>query len=264
MEGLLAGKVALVSGIGPGMGSDISKLFAEHGASLVLGARTVERCEALAAELEEAGTKALAVRLDITDPASCQAAVDVAVERFGRIDVLVNNAFHDGNFKRFIDSDLDTWRVTSDVNLWGTLGLTQAVARQMREQGDGGKVVMINSMSSVRVEERFGAYTASKAALAAATKILAVELGARGIRVNGIHPGYIWGDSVELYFEHLARRKGITPEEQYSEVASETALGYLPPPSEIAEAVVFFASDMSKPITGQALGVNAGHWFQGF
>ncbi|HEX2562723.1 MAG TPA: SDR family oxidoreductase, partial [Acidimicrobiales bacterium] len=69
---------------------------------------------------------------------------------------------------------------------------------------------------------------------------------------------------VAVYFEHLARQKGITPDEQYAEVASETALGYLPPSSEIAEAVVFFASDMSKPITGQALGVNAGHWLQGF
>jgi NAD(P)-dependent dehydrogenase (short-subunit alcohol dehydrogenase family) len=119
-------------------------------------------------------------------------------------------------------------------------------------------------MSAVRMRPRFGAYTASKAALAAATKILAVELGAQGIRVNGIHPGYIWGESVAMYFEHLARQKGITADEQYAEVASETALGYLPPSSEIAEAVVFFASDMSRPITGQALGVNAGHWLQGF
>jgi NAD(P)-dependent dehydrogenase (short-subunit alcohol dehydrogenase family) len=94
--------------------------------------------------------------------------------------------------------------------------------------------------------------------------VLAAELGEHGVRVNGVHPGYIWGDSVEMYFDHLARKKGITPEEQYREVAAETALGYLPPSAEIAEAVVFFASDMSRPVTGQALGVNAGHWFQGF
>jgi NAD(P)-dependent dehydrogenase (short-subunit alcohol dehydrogenase family) len=119
-------------------------------------------------------------------------------------------------------------------------------------------------MSAVRIRPRFGAYTASKAALAAATKILAAELGEHGIRVNGVHPGYIWGDSVEAYFEHLARRKGITAEEQYREVAGETALGYLPPSNEIAQAVLFFASDMSRPVTGQALGVNAGQWFQGF
>ena len=96
------------------------------------------------------------------------------------------------------------------------------------------------------------------------TKTLAAELGAHGVRVNAVHPGFIWGDSVAAYFDHLAAKRGITPEEQYQEVAAETALGYLPHSSEIAEAVLFLASDMSKPVTGQALGVNAGQWFQGF
>jgi NAD(P)-dependent dehydrogenase (short-subunit alcohol dehydrogenase family) len=150
-----------------------------------------------------------------------------------------------------------------DVNFFGTLQLTQAVAAAMAARGDG-RIVMINTKSTVRIRPRYGAYTASKAALAAITKTLAAELGPHGVRVNGVHPGYIWGESVEAYFEHLAGRKGISPEEQYREVASETALGYLPPSAEIAEAVVFFASDMSRPITGQALGVNAGQWFQGF
>ena len=87
---------------------------------------------------------------------------------------------------------------------------------------------MVNSMSAVRIQERFGAYAASKAALAAATKTLAMELGRFGIRVNGVHPGYIWGDSVERYFHYQADRRGITFEELYDEVAAETALGYLP------------------------------------
>jgi NAD(P)-dependent dehydrogenase (short-subunit alcohol dehydrogenase family) len=260
---LLDGKVALVSGAGPGLGRDIALACARHGAIVAVGARTEDNVEAIAAEIGGLGAKALAFPLDICDADSCRGAVERVVATFGGLDVLVNNAFHAGDRTHFVDADLDDWRRTMDVNLFGTLQLTQACVAPMAERGDG-RVVMVNSMSAVRMRPRFGAYTASKAALAAATKILAVELGARGIRVNGIHPGYIWGDSVELYFEHLARRKGITPEEQYSEVASETALGYLPPPSEIAEAVVFFASDMSKPITGQALGVNAGHWFQGF
>jgi NAD(P)-dependent dehydrogenase (short-subunit alcohol dehydrogenase family) len=264
VNGLVHGKVALVSGIGPGMGRDISLLLAEHGADLALGARTVEKCEAVAGEVSEHGRDALALRLDITDPASCQAAVDATVERFGRIDILVNNAFHDGDFSRFIDADFDSWRTTMDVNLWGTLQLTQLVARQMREQGDGGRIVMVNSMSAVRAQDRFGAYMASKAALAAATKSLAKELGRFGIRVNGVHPGYIWGDSVEQYFRYQADKRGITFEERYAETAAETALGYLPHSSEIAGAVVFLASDLAKPITGQALHVNAGHVFEGF
>jgi NAD(P)-dependent dehydrogenase (short-subunit alcohol dehydrogenase family) len=217
----------------------------------------------IAAEVEGHGGKALPVRLDITDPVSCAAAVAAATEAFGAVDVLVNNAFQDGNFRRFLDSDLGEWRHTTDVNLWGTLALTQLVARGMRDHG-GGRIVMVNSMSAVRIQERFGAYTVSKAALAAATKSLAKELGRHGIRVNAVHPGYIWGDSVEAYFRYQADKKGITFEEQYESVASETALGYLPHSSEIAGTVLFLASDLAKPVTGQAIHVNAGHWFGGF
>ena len=261
--GLLEGKVALVSGAGPGLGRDIALACGREGATVAVGARNEERVAKLAAEIEEAGATALPVRLDITDDASCREAVAAVLDRAGRLDVLVNNAFADGDHKRFLDADLADWRATMDTNLFGTLQLTRAAAAPMIEQGDG-RVVMINSMSSVRMRVAMGGYTASKAALAAVTKILAAELGPHGIRVNAIHPGYIWGDSVEWYFEHLARKAGITPEEQYRSVAGETALGYLPPSAEIAEAVVFFASDMARPITGQALGVNAGHWFQGF
>jgi NAD(P)-dependent dehydrogenase (short-subunit alcohol dehydrogenase family) len=264
MNGLVHGKVALVSGIGPGMGRDISLLLAEHGADVALGARRAEHTEAVAKEVADLGREALPLRLDITDAESCEAAVQATVDRFGRIDILVNNAFHDGDFTRFIDADFESWRKTMDVNLWGTLQLSQAVAARMKDNPDGGRIVHVNSMSAVRVQPRFGAYAASKAALAAATKSMALELGKFGIRVNAVHPGYIWGESVEAYFRHQAERRGITFEERYAETAAETALGYLPHSSEIAGAVVFLASDLAKPITGQALHVNAGHWFGGF
>jgi NAD(P)-dependent dehydrogenase (short-subunit alcohol dehydrogenase family) len=260
VKGLVEGKVALVSGIGPGMGRDIALLLAEHGADVALGARRPEHRDAVAKEVADLGRQALSLALDVTDPESCDAAVAATVERFGRIDVLVNNAFHDGDFRRFADADLESWRRTMDVNLWGTLQLTQKVVPHMP---DGGRVVMTNSMSVVRIQERFGAYTASKAALAAATKTLAKELGRSGIRVNGVHPGYVWGPSVEAYFRHQAERRGITFEQRYAEVASETALGYLPHSSEIAGTVLFLASDLAKPITGQAIHVNGGHWFEG-
>lgn len=263
--GLLEGKVALVSGAGPGLGRDVALAFGREGATVVVAARTLDKVEALAAEVAESapGVTAVGLRLDVTDAHSCHGVIDAVVDRFGRLDVLVNNAFDDGDHTAFLDADLDRWRATMDVNFFGTMQLTQAAANPMVAQGDG-RIVMINSMSAVRIRPRFGAYSASKAALGAITKILAAELGGHGVRVNGVHPGYIWGDSVEMYFGYLAGKKGISPEEQYQQVASETALGYLPHSSEIAEAVVFFASDMSKPVTGQALGVNAGQWFQGF
>jgi NAD(P)-dependent dehydrogenase (short-subunit alcohol dehydrogenase family) len=261
VNGLVEGKVALVSGIGPGMGRDISLLLAEHGADVALGARTVAKCEDVAKEVVDRGRQALPLRLDITDPDSCAAAVDAVVATFGRIDILVNNAFVQNDFHRFENADLAKWREAFDVNLWGTLQLTQLAVPHMP---DGGRIVNVNSMSSVRIQPGFGAYAASKAALATATKTLALELGSKGIRVNAVHPGYIWGDSVEWYFNHQAQKRGITFEERYQESAAETALGYLPHSSEIAGTVLFLASDLAKPVTGQAVHVNCGHWFGGF
>ncbi len=261
--GLLEGKVALVSGVGPGMGRDIALQLAEHGADVVLGARTAANVDAVADEVTALGRTAVRTQLDITDADACAAAVAAGVDAFGHIDILVNNAFHDGDFKLFEKADFDSWRTTMDVNFWGTLQLTQAVVPVMKQQHDG-RIVMINSMSAVRTEPRYGAYAASKSALATAVKTLARELGQYGIRVNGVHPGYIWSDKVEWYIKYLADKEAITYEEKKAHLEGETCLGYLPHSSEIAGSVVFFASDLSKPVTGQALGVNAGHWFQGF
>ncbi len=256
---LLEGKVAIVSGIGPGMGRDIALLFAQHGADLVLGARRTETSEGVAEEVRALGRRAEVVRLDITDAASCEQAVTAATQRLGGLDILVNNAFQDGNHKGFMDAPLEEWHQTMVVNFWGTLQMTRAAVPAMIERG-GGRVVMVNTMSAHRIEPTYGAYAASKGALETATKTLAAELGAHGIRVNGIHPGYIWGDSVEWYFGYLGKKRGISGEDVYEEVSAQTSLKYLPHSSEIAGSVVFFASDLSKPVTGQSLDVNCGHW----
>lgn len=259
---LLEGKVAIVSGIGPGMGRDISLAFAREGADVALGGRTLAKLEALAAEVEALGRRALPVVCDIADEAACGAAVARVAEELGRVDVLVNNAYDGGDAKAFLEADLDDWRRTMEVNLFGTLAMTRAAVPHLEASGDG-RVIMINTMSTQRIQPRWGAYAASKGALATVTKTLAMELGPKGIRVNGIHPGYIYGDSVEWYFNHLAEKRGITFQEVYDEVASETCLGYLPHSEEIAGTAVFFASPLAKPVTGQMIGVNAGHWFNG-
>jgi NAD(P)-dependent dehydrogenase (short-subunit alcohol dehydrogenase family) len=256
---LLIDKVAIVSGVGPGLGRDIALLFAEHGAAVVVGARTLERCQAVAEEVRAAGGRAEPVHLDITDAASCEAAVATASDAFGGLDVLVNNAFRGGSHRHFEDSPLDEWRATMDVNLWGTLQMTKAAVPALVERGEG-RVVMVNSMSAHRLQPRYGAYATSKGALETATRSLALELGEHGIRVNGVFPGYIWADTVEQYFAHQASQRGVSPEEVYREVADETALRYLPTSREIAGSVLFFASDLSRPVTGQSLGVDAGHW----
>jgi len=257
---LFEGQVAVVSGSGPGLGREIAFALAREGADVVVAARRADGVAKVAAKVEAMGRRALPVPCDVTDPDACMALAESASAELGGIDVLVANAYHDGDFSRVLDADLSTWRTTFDVNFFGAVHMVRAVAPHMRERG-GGRVVMVNTMSTERVQEGFGVYAASKAALKSITPTLANELGPDGIRVNGVHPGYIWGPSVEWFFRHQAEQRGITPEEVYAEVAGETALGYLPDAAEVAGAVVMLASDLARCVTGQALGANAGHWF---
>lgn len=257
---LFEGKVAVVSGSGPGLGREVAKGLAREGADVVVAARRERGVARVAADVEALGRRALPITCDVTDPDACLALAERAAAELGGIDVLVANAYHDGDFSPVLEADLDTWRTTLDVNLFGAVHMVRAVVPHMRQRG-GGRIVMVNTMSTERIQERFGIYAASKSALKSITRTLAKELGPDGIRVNGVHPGYIWGPSVEWYLRHQAEERGTTPEAVYAEIAGETALGYLPDAEEVAGAVLLLASDLARCVTGQALGANAGHWF---
>ena len=264
---MLEGKLAMVTGIGPGMGRDISLGLAREGADVVLVARSDKVVPGVAEEIAELGRTAHPVYGNIAKPEECEriAAEVAAIAGDRGLDVLVNSAFHGGEHVRFEDADLSRWRRPVDINYFGTLQLTQAMLPQLKsaaERTGDARIVMINTMSIHHLEEGAGSYAGSKAALGAVTKTLAKELGGYGIRVNAVHPGYIWGDSVKIYFEWQAEERGggATWQDVYDERAAETALGYLPHSSEIAGAVVFFASPLAKCVTGTALPVNAGHW----
>jgi NAD(P)-dependent dehydrogenase (short-subunit alcohol dehydrogenase family) len=263
---LLEGKTAVVTGIGPGMGRDIALSLAREGADVALVARSDKTVPSVAEEIEAIGRRAVPVYANIADAEDCaRIAAEVEAAFGGSLDVLVNSAFYGGLDERFEDADLDKWQRPIKVNYLGTLRVTQALLPQLKAAGAArgdARIVMVNTMSVHHLEAGAGAYAGSKAALGAVSKTLAVELGRYGIRVNSIHPGYIWGDSVKIYFEWQAEARGgdATWETIYEERAAETALGYLPHSSEIAGAVVFFASPLAKCITGTALPVNAGHW----
>ncbi len=271
---MLEGRTAMVTGIGPGMGRDISLALAREGADVVLVARSDKVVPGVVEEIEALGRRAFPIYANIAKRDECDRLAAEAVaatsvlgaERAG-VDILVNSAFHGGEHVRFEDADLDRWRRPVDINYFGTLQLTQAMLPQLKlaagRTGDA-RIVMINTMSVQHLEEKAGSYAGSKAALGAVTKTLAIELGEYGIRVNAVHPGYIWGDSVQIYFEWQAqeRGEGTTWQDIYDERAAETALGYLPHSSEIAGAVVFFASPLAKCVTGTALPVNSGHWMR--
>jgi NAD(P)-dependent dehydrogenase (short-subunit alcohol dehydrogenase family) len=216
--------------------------------------------EAVAAEVRARGRQALCVPTDIARVDDCRKLADAAQAEFGRIDILVNNAFKGGLEPLMADADPGEWRKIFDVNVFGSLQLTQAVIPHMR-RGGGGSIVFINSMSMRIIEANFGAYAASKGALMIAAQTLAKELGRDGIRVNSVVPGYIWGRALQGYFKLLAQQQGTTPDAVRAEIASRTTLNHIPTSEEIADAVVFFASDLSRVVTGQALDVNGGHFF---
>ena len=273
--GLLAGRRAVITGIGDGLGRSLALNFAREGATVVLAARREAMLESVAAEVKAAGGRALWLSTDVSDDEQCNALVDLAVSELGGIDILVNSAFHPGvegtsvysddfdgtppKWSPFLTSDLDgVWRDAMEVNFFGTLRMTKACAPHLIEAGDG-RVVMINTQSTLWIKPTHGAYAASKGALATATRTLATELGPHGIRVNGIHAGFIWGPPLERALQAAADRGGVTLDEVKAGIEAEIPLGYMPPADEVADAAVMLASDLAKAITGQAIAVNGGH-----
>ena len=261
--GLLAGKVALVSGVGSGLGRSISVTLADEGASVVLAARNAERLDQVAAEINGAGGSAIAVPTDVTRPEQCTRLVERAVDHYGRLDILVNNGHHQGDFTMLEASNVDEWESIFAVNLYGPMRIIQAATPIMRAQGDG-KIINVNSGAVISNKPTLGAYSASKAGLASITKTLALELGRSGIRVNGIYVSSMVGDNVVDWGTSVAEAEGITFDEWLARKSeAEFATGTMPLPDEVAGVALFLASDMSCAVTGQLLSANNGQWVEG-
>jgi NAD(P)-dependent dehydrogenase (short-subunit alcohol dehydrogenase family) len=258
---LLQDKVVIVSGIGPGLGQELSTLAAKEGArAVVLAARTEAKLDTAEQEIAALGlgTAVLKVPTDIADAAQCRALADKAQAEFGQIDVLFNSAYDPGSFEPIETADLDGWRRAMDVNFFGTMQLTQACIAHMKERG--GAIVMIATMVEHKPLATQGGYGASKSALRAATKHLALELGQYNIRVNSVHMGWMWGPSVEGYFAWQAKATGKPQEELVAEVTRNIPLGVIPDDADCASAAVFFGSDYASVVTGAALDVNGGEF----
>ena len=258
MSALLKDQVVVVSGVGPGLGSAIALRCAANGANLVLAARTQSRLDEVAAQAEALGARALTVATDLTDEASAENLRDAALSEFGRVDTLVNNAFTIPSMKPLSGTSFQTMRDDLELTVFGALRMTQLLTPALAESK--GSVVNINSMVLRHSQERYGSYKMAKSALLAMSQSLATELGPKGIRVNSVAPGWIWGDTLKSYFAHQAGKYGTTVEQIYEHTASGTDLKRLPEPDQIADAVVFLASPMAIAITGQCLDVNCGEY----
>jgi NAD(P)-dependent dehydrogenase (short-subunit alcohol dehydrogenase family) len=261
--GLVAGKVAIVSGVGTGLGRSIAMVLAEEGAHVVRAARNSSRLDEVADEIMTAGGHAIAVPTDVTVPEQCAHQVERAVDEFGRLDVFVNNGHHQGDFAELADSNIDAWHSVFAVNLYGPMRIIQAAIPIMRAQGDG-RIVNVNSGAVISSKPTLGAYSASKAGLASVTKTLALELGRSGIRVNGIYVSSMLGDNVVEWGRRVARAEGITFDEWLGRKSqAEFATGTMPLPDDVAGVALFLSCDMARTVTGQLLGANNGQWVEG-
>ncbi len=259
---LLKDKVVIVSGIGPGLGQELSTLAAQEGAAaVVLAARTEAKLDLAEQEIAGLGlgTRVLKVPTDIADPAACQALAEATVEAFGRIDVLFNSAYDPGVFEPVESAKMSDWQRCMDVNFFGTMHLTQACIPAMKAAG-GGAIVMIATMVEHKPLATQAGYGASKAALRNATKHLALELGQYGIRVNSCHMGWMWGPAVEGYFAWQSQETGRPVEELVAEVTRQIPLGQIPDDGDCAKAAVFLGSDYARVVTGAGLDVNGGEY----
>lgn len=257
---LLADRVAIVTGVGAGLGKAAAVALAREGATVALVARTESRLDEVAAEIAAAGGRSLVVPGSVASPDDCTRIAATVADELGGIDAVVNSAFRGDRSEPFEAADLPLWRKVFEVNLWGPLQLVQACVPAMKARG-GGSVVNIASMSARLVRPNDGGYSTSKAALLAATRSMAIDLAPHRIRVNAVVPGWIWGPNVQTYVDWQVRDRGVPPDEVIAEITAGIPLGEIPPQEDIAEAIVFFASGMSRMITGQSLDVNGGEFF---
>ena len=246
-DGALSGRVALITGASRGFGRATALRFAQEGADLILNYhRAAEQAEEVARTARELGRRVVVIQADVSQQAEAVSLVARALDQFGRIDVLVNNAgvMH---LKPFIESGPDTWGHEIGVNIWGVLYCTKAALPAMIERRSG-RIINLSSQLAAAGGENLAVYSATKGAVTAFTKSLAREVGRYNITVNAIGPGSIGTDmNRELFDEAQTRRR-----------EAEIPVRRVGDPSDVAHAALYLASDGAAFVTGHMLMVNGG------
>jgi NAD(P)-dependent dehydrogenase (short-subunit alcohol dehydrogenase family) len=255
--GQLGGRVVIVTGGGRGLGKEIARELHAAGADVVVCGRDIDALTASAQSIDPAGHSVLPVPCDIRDEQAVSALVSTTLDRFDRIDALVNNTGIAGPTSSLWESSLSEWQDTLDTNVTGTFLCCRAVLPSMIEQRSG-NIVMVGSMTGKRPNVGRAAYATSKTALIGLTRTLALEAGAYGIRVNLVTPGAIDSDRFQAVIAQLAEKRKISKEDLIQEAVSGSPLGRLVQPEHVADLVTFLISDSAASITGEDINISAG------
>ena len=245
----LTGEVAVVTGAGRGIGEGIAKVLAEHGAHVVCAARRTEEIERVAGEIVAANGSAIACTTDVTDDASVQNLADTAIREFGSLDMWVNNAGGSAVQSPLVDLPREEWDRTIALNLTAVWVCSAIAAKAMNGSG---RIVNISSLAAEDVIPGSGHYAAAKAGVNIMTRQLAVELGPKGIRVNGIMPGAV---PTEIMMQALNLKNDDLPG---LEKMLRLPAGRLGTPRDLGAAALYFLSPATEWVTGQVLRVSGG------
>jgi NAD(P)-dependent dehydrogenase (short-subunit alcohol dehydrogenase family) len=249
----LEGKVALITGGSRGIGEATAITFAKAGADVAVSSRKIDDLEKVADKVRKLGRKALAVEAHIGRMEMLQPLVDHVVREFGQIDILVNNAGL-GFAAPAIDMTEKAWDSVLNLDLKGLFFLSQAVAREMKEKG-GGRIINVASVDAFKVEIPMGQYCIAKAGVVMATKVMAREWVQYDIRVNCVAPGAI---RTRLYESHFKELTPAQAELDRKAAIDRIPMGRLGEPEEIADAMLFLASNASSYMTGQTIIIDGG------
>jgi len=247
--GLLEGKVAIVTAAaGAGIGQAVARGFAEEGAQLLVTDAHARRVQELAAAMSaDFGREVPALEVDVRNSEQVRSMVDLALERFGQVDILFNNAGIN-KLAPVWEMDEETWRLVIDVNLTGTFNCTRAVLPHMIERKSGAIISMASVAGWMGSDGGEAHYCAAKAGIMAFTRAAAAEVGKHGVRVNAIAPGLIYNEFLER----------IYPKDFFTQFAKRVPLGRVGEPPDVADLALFLASDMSRYITGEVICISGG------
>ncbi|MBM7856549.1 SDR family oxidoreductase [Lentzea nigeriaca] len=256
---MLQDEVVLITGVGPGLGSKLAVRAAAEGAKVVMAARSADVMKQVEKDVAAAGGEAVGVQCDVRRPEEVANLVSTAVEKFGKITGLVNSAFGHPGFFDLLETPEKAIRRSMDIILFGALNVTREVVPRMQAAG-GGSIVNIGTMAARKPMRGEAGYAVAKAAMATATRFLALELGEHGIRANQAIMGWLDGPGVRFYLEFTADARGVSEQDVYDEIAARNPLGRIPTDEACAGAVLFLLSRLASEVTGAVLDVNGGEY----